>query len=197
MVSTHSSSSDSNSNLDSVRSLREAPWRDEPALRPTLTVRGLTKRFQRKIAVNEIDLDLHPGEIYGLIGPNGAGKTTLMEMIVGAEMPTLGEIWIDGESFRQDQSSPQIQRCIGFLPDDYPLYDDLTVWQYLEYFARLYGLDGTQRRDRLYDILELVRLTSKRHSCTTTLSRGMKQRLGLAPLFINLRCLSSMNLSRV
>ncbi|NJR68555.1 MAG: ABC transporter ATP-binding protein [Synechococcales cyanobacterium CRU_2_2] len=150
---------------------------------PTLSVRGLTKRFQQKIAVNDIDLDLFPGEIYGLIGPNGAGKTTLMEMMVGAAMPTLGEIWIDGQPFRSDQNSSRLQRCIGFLPDDYPLYDDLSVWQYLDYFARLYGV--RDRRDRLYDILELVQLTSKRHSLTTTLSRGMKQRLGLARTIIH------------
>ena len=152
---------------------------------PTLSVQGLTKRFQRKIAVNDVYIDLFPGEIYGLIGPNGAGKTTLMEMMVGAEMPTLGEIWIDGEPFRQDQNSPMIQRCIGFLPDDYPLYDDLTVWQYLDYFARLYGMASPQRRSRLYEILELVQLTSKRHSRTTELSRGMKQRLGLARTIIH------------
>jgi ABC-2 type transport system ATP-binding protein len=150
---------------------------------PTLSARGLTKRYGRKIAVNDLDLDLFPGEVYGLIGPNGAGKTTLMEMLVGAETPTLGEILINGEPLRQDQNNPQIQRCIGYLPDDYPLYDDLTVWQYLDYFARLYGVK--QRRDRLYDILELVQLTSKRHSRTTELSRGMKQRLGLARTIVH------------
>ena len=152
---------------------------------PTLSVRGLTKRFRRKIAVNDLSLDLYPGEVYGLSGPNGAGKTTLMEMMVGAEQPTLGELRINGEPFRQDQNSPQLQRCIGYLPDDYPLYDDLTVWQYLDYFARLYGMGPAQRRNRLYDILELVQLNSKRRSRTTELSRGMKQRLGLARAIIH------------
>ncbi|MBE9076640.1 ABC transporter ATP-binding protein [Romeria aff. gracilis LEGE 07310] len=152
---------------------------------PALSVRNITKRFQRKTVVNDIDLDLFPGEVYGLIGPNGAGKTTLMSMMVGAEMPTLGEIWIEGQLFRQDQNSPQLQRCIGFLPDDYPLYDDLTVWQYLEYFARLYGISPGLRHRRIYDILELVQLSSKHHSRTTELSRGMKQRLGLARAIIH------------
>ena len=152
---------------------------------PVLSIRNLTKRYQRKTVVNDIDLDLFPGEVYGLIGPNGAGKTTLMSMMVGAEMPTLGEIWLEGNCFRQDQNSPQLQRCIGFLPDDYPLYDDLTVWQYLEYFARLYGIPAKHRRDRLHNILELVQLTSKYRSRTTELSRGMKQRLGLARAIIH------------
>lgn len=164
-----------------------APNRTDPhpTTRPTLSVRGLTKRFRRKIAVNDVYLDIYPGEVYGLIGPNGAGKTTLMQMMVGTEPPTLGEILIEGRPFRQDQHSPMLQRCIGFLPDDYPLYDDLTVWQYLDYFARLYGMASPQRRSRLYDILELVQLTSKRNSRTTELSRGMKQRLGLARTIIH------------
>ena len=104
-----------------------------PARSPTLSVRNLTKRFQHTTVVHDIDLDLFPGEIYGLIGPNGAGKTTLMSMMVGAEVPTLGEVLIEGEPFRHDRNLPRLQRCIGFLPDDYPLYDDLTVWQCLEY----------------------------------------------------------------
>ncbi|MEO1447144.1 MAG: ABC transporter ATP-binding protein [Cyanobacteria bacterium J06635_11] len=152
---------------------------------PTLSVRNLTKRFQRKTAVNDVHFDLFSGEVYGLIGPNGAGKTTLMSMLVGAETPTLGEILIEGEPFRQDQNQPHLQRCIGFLPDDYPLYDDLTVWQYLDYFARLYGISPKHRNSRLYDILELVNLDSKRRSRTTELSRGMKQRLGLARAIIH------------
>ncbi|MEL6606273.1 MAG: ABC transporter ATP-binding protein [Cyanobacteria bacterium J06614_10] len=152
---------------------------------PTLSVRGLTKRFQRKTVVSDVHLDLFPGEVYGLIGPNGAGKTTLMSMMVGAEVPTLGDISIQGEPFRQDQNLPHLQRCIGFLPDDYPLYDDLTVWQYLDYFARLYGIPHRHRRDRIYNILELVQLHSKYRSRTTELSRGMKQRLGLARAIIH------------
>ena len=143
-------------------------------------MRNLTKRYQRKTVVNDVHLDLFPGEIYGLIGPNGAGKTTLMSMMVGAEVPTLGEVLIGEETFRQDQNLPHLQRQIGFLPDDYPLYDDLTVWQYLDYFARLYGIAPRFRRDRLYDILDLVNLGSKHRSRTTELSRGMKQRLVLA-----------------
>ena len=152
---------------------------------PTLSVHNLTKRYQRKTVVNDVHLDLFPGEVYGLIGPNGAGKTTLMSMMVGAEVPTLGEVLIGGESFRQDRNLPELQRRIGFLPDDYPLYEDLTVWQYLEYFSRLYGISGRIRRDRIHNILDLVQLHTKQRSRTTELSRGMKQRLGLARAIIH------------
>jgi ABC-2 type transport system ATP-binding protein len=103
---------------------------------------GLTKQFERQIAVNNVDLRITEGEVYGLIGPNGAGKTTLIKMLAAAEEPTTGEIYIAGERFERGKVNPMIKRRLGYLPDDYPLYDDLSVWDYLDYFARLYQLRG-------------------------------------------------------
>ncbi|MEO0536503.1 MAG: ABC transporter ATP-binding protein [Cyanobacteria bacterium P01_A01_bin.123] len=151
----------------------------------TVATRGLTKRFRRQTAVNDVDLAIGPGEVYGLIGPNGAGKTTLIRMLATAEEPSTGEIAIHGEPLRRDRPQPQIKRLIGYLPDDFPLYDDLNVWDYLDYFARLYHLRGKHRQRRIHEVLELVNLTHKRHSRITTLSRGMKQRLGLARTIIH------------
>ena len=146
---------------------------------------GLTKRFEGHIAVNEIDLRIKPGEVYGLIGPNGAGKTTLIKMLAAAEEPTKGEIYINGDRLLRDDSNPVLKKRLGYLPDDYPLYDDLTVWDYLEYFARLYNLKPSFRRRRLHEVLELVQLENKRKSIISTLSRGMKQRLSLARTIIH------------
>lgn len=146
---------------------------------------GLTKRFDRYIAVNEIDLQIFPGEVYGLIGPNGAGKTTLIRMLAIAEEPTQGEIYINGERILRDDSNPEIKRRLGYLPDDFPLYDDLNVWDYLDYFGRLYRLKQPYRHRRLYEVLELVQLENKRHSIISSLSRGMKQRLSLARTIIH------------
>ena len=146
---------------------------------------NLTKQFDRHTAVNDIDLDVKSGDVYGLIGPNGAGKTTLIRMLAAAEEPTTGEIYIAGEQLRRDHSNPTLKRHLGYLPDDFPLYDDLTVWDYLDYFARLYRLRNPRRRERLQDVLELVQLTHKRHSQISTLSRGMKQRLSLARTIIH------------
>lgn len=146
---------------------------------------GLTKRFDRHIAVNEVDLEIASGEVYGLIGPNGAGKTTLIKMLVAAEEPTTGEIYLHGQQLRRDESNALLKQQIGYLPDDFPLYDDLTVWDYLDYFARLYRLKQPQRRRRLNEVLELIQLTSKRHSIISSLSRGMKQRLSLARTIIH------------
>lgn len=169
----------------------------EIAIRTT----GLTKQFERHIAVNDVDLEIHTGEVYGLIGPNGAGKTTLIRMLSTAEEPTTGEIYINGvrvaapsehrvagpSDYRleSNQSNLKLKRRLGYLPDDYPLYEDLTVWDYLDYFARLYHLQGKRRTQRLHEVLELIQLGNKRHSMISTLSRGMKQRLSLARTIIH------------
>lgn len=150
-----------------------------------ISTRGLTKQFERQIAVNDVDLQVQAGEVYGLIGPNGAGKTTLIRMLAMAEEPTVGEIYLNGEPLLRDRDSPNLKRQLGYLPDDFPLYDDLTVWDYLDYFARLYRLSEPHRSRRLKDVLELVQLTHKRHSLIATLSRGMKQRLSLARTIIH------------
>lgn len=150
-----------------------------------IETRGLTKQFDRHIAVNDIDLQVAAGEVCGLIGPNGAGKTTLLRMLAAAEEPTIGEIYINGDRLLRDRSHPILKQRIGFLPDDFPLYDDLTVWDYLDYFARLYNLQQPRRRDRINSVLELVQLTNKRNSLISTLSRGMKQRLSLGRTIIH------------
>jgi ABC-2 type transport system ATP-binding protein len=150
-----------------------------------ISTHELTKQFDRHRAIHEIDLNVEVGEVYGLIGPNGAGKTTLIRLLAAAEDPTTGEIFINGQRLLRDQSNAQLKRHIGYLPDDYPLYDDLTVWDYLDYFARLYQLREPRRTQRLRDVLDLVQLSHKRGSQIATLSRGMKQRLSLARTIIH------------
>lgn len=145
----------------------------------------LTKQFDRYIAVNQVELQVEAGEVYGLIGPNGAGKTTLIRMLSAAEEPTTGEIYLYGDRLVRNNSNPRLKQQLGYLPDDFPLYEDLNVWDYLDYFARLYHLKSPHRRRRIQEVLELVQLTSKRHSRINTLSRGMKQRLSLARTIIH------------
>jgi ABC-2 type transport system ATP-binding protein len=106
-------------------------------------------------------------------------------MLAGIEEPTVGEVYWFEEPVRFNQSHFPLKRRLGYLPDDFPLYDDLTVWDYLEYFGRLYYLRQPQLRRRLEEVLELVQLTSKRQSLISTLSRGMRQRLSLARTIIH------------
>ncbi len=150
-----------------------------------ISTRQLTKQFEGYAAVNDVDLDVLSGDIYGLIGPNGAGKTTLIRMLAAAEDPTIGDIYINGQCFIRSEANPEIKRQIGYLPDDFPLYDDLTVWDYLDYFGRLYFLAEPHLSQRLNEVLELVSLENKRYSPIGALSRGMKQRLSLARCVIH------------
>jgi ABC-2 type transport system ATP-binding protein len=146
---------------------------------------GLTKQFDSHIAVNNVELEIPAGEVYGLIGPNGAGKTTLIRLLAGAETATIGEIYINGDRLTGDRKNTQLKRCMGYLPDDFPVYDDLTVEDYLQYFARLYQLKDPHRSRRVLEVLDLVQLGHKRKSSIPSLSRGMKQRLSLARTIIH------------
>ncbi|NJK76808.1 MAG: ABC transporter ATP-binding protein [Oscillatoriales cyanobacterium RU_3_3] len=151
---------------------------------PVIETHELTKQFDDSIAVDRVNLTVNAGEIYGLIGPNGAGKTTLIRMLATAEEPTAGTISICDRPLTLDRPDPEIQRRLGFLPDDFPLYDDLNVVDYLEYFSQLYYLDEPALTQRINEVLELVSLENKRTSSIGTLSRGMKQRLSLARTII-------------
>src|SRR5512135_2027107 len=99
-----------------------------------LATYGLTKQFDRHLAVNDVELQIERGEVYGLIGPNGAGKTTLIRMLSAAEEPTTGEIYLYGDRLLRNDSNPYLKQKLGYLPDDFPLYEDLNVWDYLDYF---------------------------------------------------------------
>lgn len=140
----------------------------------------LTKQFENHTAVSQVNLRIAAGEVYGLIGPNGAGKTTLLRMLATADEPTTGRIALFGQPLQRGGSNQDAKQRIGFLPDDFPLYDDLNVWDYLDYFARLYFLSEPRRSQRLNDVLELVQLAEKQTEIISTLSRGMRQRLSLA-----------------
>ena len=150
-----------------------------------IETKDLTKRFDKHLAVNHVNLEIKSGEVYGLIGPNGAGKTTLIKMLACMEEPSIGEVYLYGDRLLLNEPNLRLKRYLGYLPDDFPLYGDLKVWDYLEYFARLYHLRDPKRTQRLFEVLEMVQLTGKKDSYINTLSRGMKQRLSLARTIIH------------
>ncbi len=144
---------------------------------------GLVKRYDRTVAVAGLDLDIEPGEIFGLVGPNGAGKTTTLRMLATLLLPSAGTAEIDGWSVTGN--ADQVRRVVGFMPDVFGVYDDMKVWEYLDFFARCYGLPAAARRRMIADLLELVDLGDRRDDYVQTLSRGMEQRLCLAHALVH------------
>jgi ABC-2 type transport system ATP-binding protein len=144
---------------------------------------GLVKRYDRTLAVAGIDLEIEPGEIFGLVGPNGAGKTTTLRMLATLLRPSSGDAEIDGWSVTRNPD--RVRRVLGFMPDVFGVYDDMKVWEYLDFFARCYGLPAPGRRRMIADLLELVDLAPRRDDYVQTLSRGMEQRLCLAHALVH------------
>jgi len=141
----------------------------------------LTHRYKKLVALDRLNLQVPQGCIYGFIGPNGAGKTTTLRLLAGLQTPTSGEIRLMGERL----TSRLAQRFVGYMPDFFGVYDDLRVWEYLDFFARCYGLRGARLRQVVDELLELVDLSDKRDAFVQTLSRGMQQRLCLAHALVH------------
>ena len=144
---------------------------------------GLIKRYDRTVAVAGVDLDIAEGEIFGLVGPNGAGKTTTLRMLATLLLPSAGQAEIAGWSVTRNPD--EVRRVLGFMPDAFGVYDDMKVWEYLDFFARCYGLEPAARRRMISDLLDLVDLGDKRDAYVQTLSRGMQQRLCLAHALVH------------
>ncbi len=144
---------------------------------------NLTKKYGDMYAIRGIDLELEPGDLFGFIGPNGAGKTTTMRIIATLLVPTYGEAYVCGHSIYKEPK--EIRRLVGFMPDFFGVYDDMTVVEYLEFFAAAYRIKGSERRKRCEEMLEVVDLNFKRDAYANTLSRGQTQRLGLARVLLH------------
>jgi ABC-2 type transport system ATP-binding protein len=149
----------------------------------TIETRGLTRHYGKLTAVEDLNLTVPSGGLYGLIGPNGAGKTTTLRMLAGLLEPSAGEILLDGQ--KVDHNWRELQRQIGYMPDFFGVYEDLLVWEYLDFFARCYDLPAQRRRQVTGELLELVDLAEKRDAYVNTLSRGMRQRLCLAHALVH------------
>jgi len=144
---------------------------------------GLVKRYDRTLAVAGVDLAVGAGEIFGLVGPNGAGKTTTLRILATLIRPDGGDGHIAGFSLARQPND--VRRVIGFMPDSFGVYDEMKVWEYLDFFARCYGIAPAQRRRTISDLLELVDLAPKRDTYVQGLSRGMQQRLCLAHALVH------------
>jgi len=144
---------------------------------------NLTKRYGDLTAVDHLNLHLAPGEIFGFIGPNGAGKTTTIKMLATLLRATEGDALINGVSVVQQPE--KVRSLIGYMPDNFGVYDDVKVWEYLDFFASAYRIPRDQRRGLIDDVLALTDLRIKRDAFVEELSRGMKQRLCLAKTLLH------------
>ena len=148
-----------------------------------LEVQGLRKVYGTLVAVNGIEFALQPGDIFGFIGSNGAGKTTTIKMLATLLEPSAGTARLNGIDVVHDPM--EIKRRIGYMPDFFGLYDDVKVWEYLDFFATLYEVPVRERPKVIDNVLELTDLTIKKDSFVSSLSRGMQQRLCLAKCLVH------------
>ena len=143
-----------------------------------IEIKGLTKEYGSLTALDSLDLTIQEGEVFGFIGPNGAGKTTTMRILTTLLKPTAGEAWVAGSSVKDDPRG--VRRAIGYMPDFFGVYEDMKVWEYLDFFAACYDIPQSTRAGMVDDLLSLVDLGHKKDAFVEGLSRGMKQRLCLA-----------------
>lgn len=152
-----------------------------------IEIKHLRKEYREgnkpKVALKDLCLELEQGDIFGFIGPNGAGKTTTIKMLATLLIPTAGTASINGIDVVRHPE--QIRSIVGYMPDFFGVYDDIKVWEYLDFFAAAYRLPKHKRPSVIDDVLALTDLTEKKDSYVESLSRGMKQRLCLAKTLVH------------
>lgn len=149
---------------------------------PIIQLKGLTKLYGSVKAVDDLNLDIYKGEIFGLLGPNGAGKTTTILMMLGLTDPTSGTAYVCGHNATSNPIA--VKKKVGYMPDSVGFYDNMTALENLAYIGRLNGIPEKELKKRATEVLATVGLTADSHKKTAAFSRGMKQRLGLADVLI-------------
>src|SRR5829696_1771458 len=144
---------------------------------------NLTKKYGNFTALHELNLVIERGSIHGFIGPNGAGKTTTMRILATLLEPTAGQAWVGG--YPVTNAPMEVRKRIGYMPDFFGVYDNMKVWEYLDFFAAAYHVPEEKRKGMIGDLLALVDLSAKKNSFVEELSRGMKQRLCLARTLVH------------
>jgi ABC-2 type transport system ATP-binding protein len=148
-----------------------------------IQVENLTKYYSDLCAVNQINLDIQKGEILGLLGPNGAGKTTTLRMLTGFLRPSSGSVNI--LNYKIEEHPLEIKKLLGYLPESAPLYHDMLVYDYLSYVADIRGIEKGRKLDRIRQLADLCGINEVMHKPVNELSKGYKQRVGLAHAMIN------------
>lgn len=148
-----------------------------------IEIKGLTKKYGDFKALDNINISLEEGTVFGFVGANGAGKSTMFLILATLLQPTSGEVFINGVNLREKPS--EIRKMIGYMPDFFGVYDQLKANEYLDFYGASYGIPAAEREKMIPQLLELVNLTDKSDAYVDLLSRGMKQRLCLARSLIH------------
>jgi ABC-2 type transport system ATP-binding protein len=148
-----------------------------------LKTESLGRSYGQHIALSDLNLAVHAGEVFGYIGPNGAGKTTTFRILCGLLAPTSGKAFIDGKDVTDDRD--RIKRLVGYLPDNFGVYPTLRVWEYLDFFAAAYRIPKKARPERIDICLKIANANEFRDKSMGALSRGMKQRVGIAKTLLH------------
>ena len=143
-----------------------------------LRTKDLTKKYDNRIVVDNLNLEIRKGEIFGLLGPNGAGKSTTMNMICNIVRPTLGSVEFLGKDMKKN--SRELLRRLGFIPQDLAIHNKLKAWENVELFTSLYGIKGAELKKVIDESLDYVGLLEKRNEYAGKFSGGMKRRLNIA-----------------
>lgn len=147
----------------------------------SIQVEHLSKLYKQQKAIDDLNFNINSGEIVGFLGPNGAGKTTTMKILTGYIPPSSGKAFVNGLDV--EENAIEVRKLIGYLPEHNPLYTDMYVKEYLEFVASIYKLSN--RKQRVDDMIELTGLTLERHKKIGQLSKGYRQRVGLAQAIIH------------
>jgi ABC-2 type transport system ATP-binding protein len=151
---------------------------------PVVVTQALTKRYNNNFtALDNLNLTIEQGSIHGFIGPNGAGKTTTMRILATLLEPTEGEAWVS--DYPVTEAPAEVRKRIGYMPDFFGVYDNMKVWEYLDFFGAAYNVPSDKRKGMIGDLLALVDLSAKHDNFVEELSRGMKQRLCLARTLVH------------
>lgn len=148
-----------------------------------IQVEGLTKYYGDYKAIDRLSFFIEAGEVVGFLGPNGAGKTTTMRILTGYMPPNEGTASIAGYDVMDQSLEARVR--VGYLPENVPLYREMTVWQYVDYVASLHGMRNRGRADRVDEVLDLVDMLDRADSMIASLSKGMRQRVGLAQALVH------------
>src|SRR3990172_2613868 len=148
-----------------------------------IEIEHLTKKYKNIVAVHDLSLKIKQGEVFGFIGPNGAGKTTTIRILAGLLRPTSGKATIGG--YDVTKAPTQVKRLVGYMPDSFGVYDQMRVWEYLDFFGAAYRIKKGQRREAIDSVLNLTGSEYMRDYYIGTLSRGMRQKVGLAKTLIH------------